>query len=144
MTRARLLPAVLLALALSPPLARADTTEPPVFTPGTGTVATGTVVTVTSATPGATVHCAFDGDLPTGASAVTDRFMVLASLVASCIAQATGYLDSPVSTATFIVAGTYYAGARLSYLRPIGSGGSGSTLNPLDSAMLDSGAALAE
>ena len=75
----------------------------PVFTPGAETFNSSLAVSMTDATPGATIYYTLDGSTPTVSSAVyTSAITIKATTTINAMAIATGYLQSPVTSATYV------------------------------------------
>jgi hypothetical protein len=75
----------------------------PVFTPGAETFNNSLAVSMSDATPGATIYYTLDGSTPTVSSAVyTSAVTINATTTINAIAIATGYLQSPVTSATYV------------------------------------------
>ncbi|HEY1283568.1 MAG TPA: chitobiase/beta-hexosaminidase C-terminal domain-containing protein [Steroidobacteraceae bacterium] len=77
----------------------------PVFDPPAGTYVTTQSVRISSATPDATIHYTSDGTAPTCSSGTvyTGAIEVAQSLTLSAIACAAGKLDSPVTSAAYVI-----------------------------------------
>ncbi|MEO8097249.1 MAG: chitobiase/beta-hexosaminidase C-terminal domain-containing protein [Acidobacteriota bacterium] len=83
---------------------RAKATAPGI-TPAGGTFSSATSVSLSSSTPGASIFFTLDGSAPTGASTpYTAALSVSANTTLRAVATAPGLDDSPVSSATFIIA----------------------------------------
>ncbi|MGB6690338.1 MAG: choice-of-anchor tandem repeat GloVer-containing protein [Terracidiphilus sp.] len=80
------------------------TASTPVFSVRAGTYSTAQKVKITDATPGAVIHYTTDKDTPTSSSATyTEPIEVPASETLQAIAVATGYADSAVATARYVI-----------------------------------------
>ena len=80
-----------------------ETTTDPVFSPGTGSFSGSLAVSMTDATQGATIYYTLDGSTPTVASAVyTAPLTISATTTLQAIASAPGYLQSGVTSASYI------------------------------------------
>ena len=78
---------------------------PPIFTPGAGTYTSAQTVTITDATADATIYYTINGTTPTTASTkYAGAITVSATETIEAIAVATGYANSPVTSATFTIA----------------------------------------
>ncbi len=78
----------------------------PTFSPSAGTYATAQTVTISTTTAGATIHYTTNGTDPTTASATyTAPVIVAASSTLKAIAAATGYTNSAVGTAAYVIGG---------------------------------------
>ena len=80
----------------------------PVISPAAGTYATAQSVTLTSATPGAAIHYTTDGSTPTSASPTYTAAIALpvgaaAATNIKAIALATGFADSAVASAAYVI-----------------------------------------
>lgn len=76
----------------------------PVISPAAGTYLAAQSVTITDATVGATIYYTTDGTTPTAASAVySGAIAVPATETVSAIAIASGYADSNVASAAFVI-----------------------------------------
>jgi len=85
----------------------------PTFAPGSGSFTTAQSVTMT-AHSGATIYYTLDGSLPTLSSAVyTGAIAVTATTTINAIAVQSGFLTSPVATATY----TLGPGAPIAYIQ---------------------------
>ncbi|MBO7491914.1 MAG: chitobiase/beta-hexosaminidase C-terminal domain-containing protein [Bacteroidales bacterium] len=77
-------------------------TAAPVFTPAAGTYTEPVSVTMSSATTGATIYYTLDGTTPTTSSSVYSApITVSQTTTVKAFAVATGYGDSPVTSATY-------------------------------------------
>jgi hypothetical protein len=82
------------------------TAAAPTFTPSPGSYTTSQTVTISDTTTGATIYYTTDGSTPTSSSAkYSTGIPVSASMTINAIAVANGYLNSPVSTGVFTIAG---------------------------------------
>jgi hypothetical protein len=82
----------------------ANTAATPTFSPAAGTYATAQQVTIASTTPGAVIHYTTDGSTPTATSATySTPVSVSASLTLKAIATASGFSDSAVGTAAYVI-----------------------------------------
>ena len=80
------------------------TTAAPVFSPGAGTYAPGQKVALTDGTPGSTIYYTVNGATPTTASyKYTAPFVLSASVTLKAIATASGYTNSAVATAPYLI-----------------------------------------
>jgi hypothetical protein len=76
----------------------------PVFSPVAGTYTTGQSVTLTSATPGAAVHFTTDGTTPTASSpSFSTPIAVAATTTIKAMATRSGFADSPVTSAAYVI-----------------------------------------
>jgi chitodextrinase len=90
----------------------------PIFTPGSSSSATALSVTI-SANSGASIHYTLDGSLPTLSSAVySGPIAVTATSTLSAIAVQSGFLTSPVATATYTIGSVASAYVQGSYATP--------------------------
>jgi hypothetical protein len=79
-------------------------TVAPVFSPASGTYTGAQTVTISAATPGATIYYTTDGTTPTASSSVYGGpITVSSSETLEAIAVATGYTQSAVATAKYII-----------------------------------------
>jgi hypothetical protein len=79
----------------------------PTFSVGAGTYESVQTVTLASTTPGATIYYTTNGTAPTTASTqYTGAIGVAASETVEAIAVATGYVNSPVATASYTIVGS--------------------------------------
>jgi len=92
----------------------ASVTATPVITPASGTYATPQTVTISDSTPGATIHYLINGNAP--ASLYTGPIQVSSALTIQAIAEATGYANSLVSSASFDVHATAAAAPAFSLI----------------------------
>lgn len=77
----------------------------PIFTPGPGTYAPGQIVKITDSTPGAAIYYTTNGDMPTTSSTKYTSPIVLTLFeTLKAIATATGYAQSGVATAKYVIA----------------------------------------
>jgi hypothetical protein len=94
---------VILAIDLSG-AASAPVAVSPAFSPAGGTYASAQSVTLADSTPGAAIYYTVNGSTPTTASTLyTGAFTVSATTTVNAIAVASGYTNSPVSTATYAI-----------------------------------------
>ena len=78
---------------------------PPAFSVPGGSYATGFPVALSTTTPNATIYYTTDGTMPTANSQLyVTSIPVIATATINAIALETGYLSSPISTATYIIA----------------------------------------
>lgn len=78
----------------------------PAFTPAGGSYAGAQTVTIVSATSGAAIHYTTDGATPTAVSPLyAAPVTVAASATLKAVARKTGLGDSPVASATYVIAG---------------------------------------
>ncbi len=76
----------------------------PTFSPAAGTFASAQSVTLSSTTSGAAIHYTLDGSIPTASSATyTAAISVGSSMTVKAIATATGYTDSSVGSAAYVI-----------------------------------------
>jgi hypothetical protein len=76
----------------------------PTFSPGSGTYSSTQTVTISSSTPGATIYYTTDGSMPTTASqSYSGPVTVSQSETISAIAVASGYANSPIASATYVI-----------------------------------------
>jgi hypothetical protein len=76
----------------------------PAFNPVAGTYSGAQAVTLSTTTPGAAIHYTIDGSTPTVASPTyTAQFTVSASMTVKAIAVATGYVNSDVGSAAYVI-----------------------------------------
>jgi hypothetical protein len=96
----------------------------PVITPN-GTVFTNSaLVTITTATPGAEIHCTLDGTLPTSASTLYSApFVLTNTTVVRAIATKSNFVDSAAALAFFVL------GSPATTVGGFGGNGSGWILN---------------
>ncbi len=88
---------------------------PPTFSLPGGSYAVSVVVSLSSTTPNASIYYTTDGTTPTTSSHLyQSSISVIATATINAVAVGTGYLTSPVSTATYIIA----AGAAAPELSP--------------------------
>ena len=79
-------------------------TAAPTFSPAPGTFSTTTSVSISDSTPGAVIHYTTNGTTPTGSSPTYSAAIpVSATTTIKAIAQATGYLDSTVTTGLYTI-----------------------------------------
>jgi hypothetical protein len=79
----------------------------PTASPAAGTYASAQSVTLSSATSGASIYYTTDGSTPTTSSALyTGAFSVATSQTVKAIAAKTGFSDSSVLTADYVITGT--------------------------------------
>jgi hypothetical protein len=77
---------------------------PPAFSPASGTYTTSKQVSLADSTAAATIYYTLDGSNPTNASTkYKASFTVPATTTVKAMAAATSYLNSPVSTGTYII-----------------------------------------
>lgn len=96
----------------------------PTYSPNPGTYANTIPVTLSTTTPGATIYYTTDGSTPTtGSTIYTGALTINQSVVLQAIATAPGYIDSGVSSATYIITTTGGGGGG-------GGGSSGSVVIP--------------
>jgi Legume lectin domain/Chitobiase/beta-hexosaminidase C-terminal domain/Fn3 associated len=82
------------------------TVATPTFTPAPGASTTAVTVTLSDATSGATIYYTTNGATPTTSSAVySTGIPVTSSTTINAIAVAKGYLNSPVATGVYTIAG---------------------------------------
>ncbi len=80
------------------------TAATPTFSPSSGTYSTTQTVLISSSTPGATIYYTTDGSTPTtGSQSYSGPITVSASETLSAIAVATGYNNSPVGSASYVI-----------------------------------------
>jgi len=80
-------------------------TASPIFSPAAGTYATTQSVTISSTTPDSIIYFTIDGTTPTTSSTVfTSAITVSSNETLSALAVASGYADSPVATAAYVIA----------------------------------------
>ena len=78
---------------------------PPAFSVPGGSYASGFQVTLSTTTPNATIYYTTDGTMPTANSQLYQSSIpVMATTTINAIALETGYLASPISTATYVIA----------------------------------------
>ncbi len=82
-----------------------DQVAVPTFNPAAGSVKAGTIVTISSATEGATIYYTVDGSTPTTASTQGTTVTINAAKTIKAIAVKTGYKDSEVASATYVIEG---------------------------------------
>jgi ribonuclease HI len=76
----------------------------PTFSPGTGTYTSAQSVTIADTTPGATIYYTTNGATPTTSSAVySGAIAVSASTTLEALAVASGYAQSAVGTAAYVI-----------------------------------------
>ena len=81
------------------------TAAAPVFSPAGGTYTTAQTVTLTAATAGSTIYYTMDGSVPTTSSTkYTTPITVSASETLNAISVASGYANSAVSSAAYVIA----------------------------------------
>lgn len=86
-------------------LTEASKTATPVFTPGSEDFTGSVTVTISDSTSGAVIYYTTDGSAPTVKSAVYSGGIVVSSdTTIRAIASATGYLQSDIASATYMVA----------------------------------------
>ena len=79
-------------------------TAAPTFSPAPGTFGATTSVSISDSTPGAVIHYTTNGTTPTGSSPTYSAAIpVSATTTIKAIAQATGYLDSTVTTGLYTI-----------------------------------------
>jgi hypothetical protein len=84
--------------------AATPTAVAPTFSPGAGTYASAQSVTLSSATSGATFYYTTNGTTPTTASTFySGPISVSATMTLNAIAVASGYLNSPVASAAYVI-----------------------------------------
>ncbi len=121
------------AVSPAPPAAGA-----PVFIPAAGTYAGSQAVSITSATAGAILHYTTDGSTPTASSAVySGPVTIKTSGVMQAVAVASGFAQSNVTTATYVI--TAPAVASPTFSLPTNYSGAVTTVRISDTA---SGAAI--
>ena len=83
------------------------TVATPTFSPVAGTYATSQTVTITSATSGATIYYTTNGTTPTTSSTVySSAITVAASETVEALAVKSGYTNSAVGSAAYVISGT--------------------------------------
>jgi hypothetical protein len=87
---------------------KVDTVAAPAFSPAEGVYATPQAVTLSTATAGAEIRYTTDGSAPTPTSGTLYKagFTVSASVTVRAIAYKNGLNDSPVSSASYTIAGS--------------------------------------
>ena len=76
----------------------------PTFSPDAGAYSAPLTVTITSATPGAIIHCTRDGSAPTaGAPACAQPIAVSTTTTLRAIATAAGHAESASSSAAYVI-----------------------------------------
>lgn len=106
-----------------------DQVAAPTFNPAAGSVEAGTIVTISSATEGATIYYTVDGSTPTTASTQGTTVTIDAAKTVKAIAVKTGYKDSEVASATFVIEGVDdYATLNTSNVTLSTTGGTNATL----------------
>ena len=82
----------------------AQTADPPTFSPGSGTYTSMQTVTITDSTPGETIYFTTDGTTPTTNSTLyTGAVSVSSSETLQALAVASGYANSAVASATYVL-----------------------------------------
>jgi Legume lectin domain/Chitobiase/beta-hexosaminidase C-terminal domain len=80
------------------------TAAAPVFSPAPGGYAAAQSVTLSTSTPGASIHYTTDSSTPTASSAVYSKAIpVSATETIKALAVASGYLNSSISTGTYVI-----------------------------------------
>jgi len=78
------------------------------ISPNTGTYEYYPVITLTTGTDGATIYYTIDGSTPNSASTeYTGTFSIYENITIKAIAIKNGYLDSPITNATFVIDFTF-------------------------------------
>ncbi len=91
--------------ALDPGTGGTPTAATPIFSPGSGTYSAAQTVSISSSTPGATIYYTTNGTIPTtGSQSYSGPITVSNSETISAIAVANGYNNSPVGSATYVIA----------------------------------------
>ncbi len=84
--------------------ASAATASPPTFSLPVGTYNAAQSLTLSDSTPGATIYYTLDGSTPTtGSSKYSSALTIGASMTVQAIAVASGYTNSTVASATYII-----------------------------------------
>ncbi|MGA3344122.1 MAG: choice-of-anchor Q domain-containing protein [Terracidiphilus sp.] len=80
----------------------------PTFSPAAGTYTSAQTVTITSATPSASIYYTTDGSMPTTGSSLVDGPVTVSSTeTIQAFAVATGFADSTVASAAYIIPPTF-------------------------------------
>lgn len=90
--------------AADPATATGSIAATPIFNPGSGTYSSKQTVTISTSTPGATIYYTTDGSTPnTGSQPYSGPITVSSSETVSAIAAASGYTNSPVGSASYVI-----------------------------------------